>query len=200
MKRYGIIGGTFNPIHNAHLYIAYEAMRQVNLDKIIFMVAGVPPHKLNEAIVGASLRLDMAKIAVEGYENFEVSDYEIRKQGLSYTFETLEELKGNDVELFFITGADCLINIEKWKNPKRILDAAQFVVFNRGGYDIENLNNQKHYIEDKYNAKVLFLNTVNLELSSSIIRQRIQNDERVDFFIPPKVLEYINENNLYREE
>lgn len=200
MTRYGIIGGTFNPIHNAHLYIAYEAMRQLNLDKVIFMVAGVPPHKLDEAIVEASLRLEMAKIAIEGYDNFEVSDYEIKKQGLSYTFETLEALKEDDLELFFITGADCLINIEKWKNPERILKIANFVVFNRGGYDIESLNNQKHYIEEKYDVKILFLNTVNLELSSSMIRERIKSGERVDFFIPLKVLEYITKNNLYREE
>ena len=198
MKRYGIIGGTFNPIHNAHLYIAYEAMRQLNLDKVIFMVAGVPPHKLNEEIVEAPARLKMVNLAIEGYDKFEASDYEIKKSGLSYTYETLEDFKSNDIDLFFITGADCLRDIEKWKNPDRILKASKFVVFNRGGYSIENLNNQKCYIEKKYNTEILFLNTINLELSSTMIRERIICNERVDFFIPPNVLEYIKKNNIYK--
>lgn len=200
MKRYGIIGGTFNPIHNAHLYIAYEAMRQLNLDKVIFMVAGIPPHKVNETVVEASARLEMVKLAIEDYQNFEVSDYEILKRGLSYTYETLENFKSDDVDLFFITGADCLQNIEKWKNPQRILNSATFVVFNRGGYSIENLNNQKCYIEKKYNTEILFLNIINLELSSSMIRDRVINNERVDFFIPKKVLNYLITNNVYSKE
>lgn len=200
MKKYGIIGGTFNPIHNAHIYIAYEAMRQLNLDKVIFMVAGVPPHKLNKEIVEATARLDMVKLAIQDYKEFEASDYEIQKKGLSYTYETLETLKTKDVELFFITGADCLLNIEKWKNPQRILNSAKFVVFNRGGYNLENLNNQKSYIEKKYKTNILFLNIINLEISSSIIRNRIKSKERVDFFIPSSVLSYIKQNNLYSEK
>lgn len=198
MNRYGIMGGTFNPIHNAHLYIAYEAMNQLNLDKIIFMVAGVPPHKVGENIVEANSRLQMVNLAISNYENFEVSDYEIKKNGLSYTYETLEHFKDSNTELFFITGADCLHDIEKWKNPQRILNACTFVVFNRGGYKLEKLIEQTNYIKLKYNANIVYLNTINLELSSTILRERILQDKRVDFFIPKSVLNYIYNNDLYK--
>ena len=90
MKRYGIMGGTFNPIHLAHLYIAYEAKEQLDLDTIIFMPAGNPPHKRKNSIIDSSFRLDMVKLAIEDYKDFIVSDYEIEKQGLSFTYETLK--------------------------------------------------------------------------------------------------------------
>ena len=126
MKKIGIIGGTFNPIHLAHLYIAYEAKCQLNLDKVIFMPAGSPPHKKNEDILEAPLRYKMVLEAIKKYEDFEISNYEIEKEGFSYTYETLENFKSKDNILYFITGADCLINIEKWKNPDRIFKTSSF--------------------------------------------------------------------------
>ena len=123
---------------------------QLNLDKIIFMPAGSPPHKKDKNILEASLRYEMVKKAIENYEDFEISNYEIEKEGFSYTYETLEHLKSKDNELYFITGADCLIDIEKWKNPDRILNISKFVVFNRGGYNKELLQIQREKIEKKY--------------------------------------------------
>ena len=96
MKRYGMMGGTFNPIHLAHLYIAYEAKEELNLDKIIFMVAGNPPHKKESKIIDSKYRYNMVQKAIEGYEGFEISDYEIKKNGYSYTYETLQYLKKQD--------------------------------------------------------------------------------------------------------
>lgn len=197
MEKIGIIGGTFNPIHLAHLYIAYEAKMQLGLDKVIFMPAGSPPHKENEKIVGASFRYEMVKEAIKNYEDFEISDYEIKKVGSSYTFETLEYLKNDDNELYFITGADCLLTIEKWEKPKDILRLSKFVVFNRGGYDKEEVLKEKEKIEEKYNTKIQFLDIINLEISSSMIRDRIKNKNRVDFFISKEVLDIIYKNNFY---
>ena len=146
----GIIGGTFDPIHNAHLYIAYEAKEQLNLDKVIFMPAGIQPLKIDKKITSSKYRYEMVKEAIKCYEMFEVSDYEINKGGLSYTYETLEYFKNSykneDIELFFITGADCLMNIEKWKEVKKILSLSNMVVFMRGGADREKLLLQKDYI------------------------------------------------------
>jgi nicotinate-nucleotide adenylyltransferase len=198
MEKIGVIGGTFNPIHLAHLYIAYEAKHQLNLDKIIFMPAGSPPHKRDRNILGASLRYNMVKEAIEGYEDFIISDYEIRKEGYSYTFETLEYLKNNDNELYFITGADCLLDIEKWKEPEKIFKVSNFIVFSRGGYKTEELILQKSKIDEKYNTNINFLDIIDLEISSSVIRERIMNGKRVDFFLPEKVLNFIKENNLYK--
>lgn len=197
MKKIGIIGGTFNPIHLAHLYIAYEAKCQLNLDKVIFMPAGSPPHKKNEDILEAPLRYKMVLEAIKKYEDFEISNYEIEKEGFSYTYETLENFKSEDNILYFITGADCLINIEKWKNPDRIFKTSKLVVFNRPGYDKESLKLQKNEIEKKYNTSINFLDIMDLEISSTMIRDRIKEGKKIDFFIPKEVLDFIRKNNIY---
>lgn len=197
MKKIGIIGGTFNPIHLAHLYIAYEAKCQLNLDKVIFMPAGSPPHKKNEDILEAPLRYKMVLEAIKKYEDFEISNYEIEKEGFSYTYETLENFKSKDNILYFITGADCLINIEKWKNPDRIFKTSKLVVFNRPGYDKESLKLQKNEIEKKYNTSINFLDIMDLEISSTMIRDRIKDGKKIDFFIPKEVLDFIIKNNIY---
>ena len=186
MEKIGIIGGTFNPIHLAHTYIAYEAKKQLDLDKVIFIPAGNPPHKKNEGVLSANLRYKMVEIAISDFEDFQISDYEIKKQGYSYTYETLRDFKNKDNELYFITGADCLLNIEKWKNPEGIFNLSTFVVFNRGGYDNKELIYQKDKIEKKYNTTIKFLDIINLEISSSMIRERIKEDKRVDFFYVKK--------------
>ena len=200
MKRYGMMGGTFNPIHLAHLYIAYEAKENLNLDKVIFMVAGNPPHKKESSVIDSNYRYDMVKIAIKDYSDFEISDYEIQKQGYSYTYETLKYLKGDegDVEVFFIAGADSLMDIEKWKNPELVLSNCTFVAFNRGEYNKETLEGQKKKLQDKYNSNIILLDISNLDISSSMIRERIINGKRVDFFMPQKVMKYIEQNNLYR--
>ena len=200
MKRYGMMGGTFNPIHLAHLYIAYEAKETLNLDKVIFMVAGNPPHKKESSVIDSNYRYDMVKMAIKDYPGFEISDYEIQKQGYSYTYETLKYLKGDegDVEVFFIAGADSLMDIEKWKNPELVLSNCTFVAFNRGEYNKETLEVQKKKLQDKYNSNIILLDISNLDISSSMIRERIINGKRVDFFMHEKVMKYIEQNNLYR--
>lgn len=197
MKKYGIMGGTFNPIHLAHLYIAYEAKEQLDLDKVIFMPAGNPPHKKN-IILDAKYRYQMVKEAINEYDGFEISSYEIDKNGYSYTYETLKDIKEPDTEIYFIAGADSLMDIEKWRNTKGVLENCIFVVFNRGEFTKEELNNQKNYLEDKYNADIRVLEIINMDISSTIIRKRIKEGKRVDFFLPNKVLKYIDDNNLYR--
>lgn len=197
MKKIGIVGGTFNPIHLAHLYIAYEAKCQLNLDKIIFMPAGSPPHKRDNEVLEASLRYNMVCEAIKSYEDFEISNYEIQKKGYSYTYETLEKFKLKDNELYFITGADCLMDIEKWKNPQEIFRLSKLAVFNRPGYSNKNLRIQKDKIEEKFNTNIEFLDIMDLEISSSMIRKRISEGKRVDFFLPKEVLNFIKENNIY---
>ena len=198
MRKYGIMGGTFNPVHFAHLYIAYEAKEKLDLDKVIFMPAGNPPHKKNNIIIDSKYRYDMVKKAISDYEGFEISDYEIKKQGYSYTYETLTDLKEDDIEFYFIAGGDSLMDIEKWRNTKGVLENCNFVVFNRGEYSENELNKQKLYLEEKYAAKIILLNIMNIDISSTEIRKRIEEGKRIDFFLPKNVIEYINENNLYK--
>ncbi len=162
------------------------------------MPAGSPPHKDTNGILMAPLRYDMVKLAIASYKDFQISDYEIKKQGYSYTFETLQYLSSPDNRLFFITGADCLMDIEKWKEPEKIFLNCKFIVFNRSGYNKKLLLEQKNKIEKKYDTKISFLDTIDLEISSSMIRQRIKEDKRVDFFLPKEVLDFIKRNQLYK--
>ena len=202
MKKYGIMGGTFNPIHLAHLYIAYEAKEQLNLDKVIFIPAGNPPHKKNNGIIDAEYRYNMVKKAIDGYEDFIISDYEVNKNGYSYTYETLKYLKNKyyDTEIFFISGGDSLMDIEKWREPEQVLKNCTFVAFNRGVYTKEILSEQKKKLEEKYKCKITLLDVVDIDISSSIIRKRIQDGKRVDFFLSKEVKDYIEENALYKGE
>lgn len=198
----GILGGTFDPIHNGHLYIASEALEILNLDHIIFMPSGNPPHKISKEKTDGKIRYELVRRAIKNYEGFVIDSYEIDKRGLSYTFETLEYLRekfGKETELYFITGADCLIDIYKWKNIQKIFINSTLVVFNRPGYDIDKLFENKKKVEEEFNTKIIFLPLLILDISSTYIREKIKNGKNVDFFIPEDVSKYIKELNLYKE-
>ena len=201
MKRYGIVGGTFDPIHNAHLYIAYEAKERLNLDEVIFMPAGIQPFKVGNKITDSDLRYKMIEMAIEPYKEFSVSSYEIQKEGISFTYETLEYLKNKfeeDDEIFFISGADCLISIERWKEVSKIFSLCTFVVFTRGGFDADEIRNKKEEVEKIYGKEIIVLELNELEISSTDIRRRVKDGKRIDFFVPEKINKFIVENNLYR--
>ena len=166
MCRVGIIGGTFDPIHLAHIYIAEEAKKKLNLDKVIFMPAGIQPLKTDKKVTEASLRLEMVQKAIEGKIGFEVSDYEIKKEGKSYTYKTLEHFYKEYKDLYFITGADCLLGIDKWK---------------------------------EIDGDIILLEVPGIHISSTDIREKIINNEKVDDILPAVVLDIIKEKGLYRE-
>lgn len=203
MKRFGIIGGTFDPIHYAHLYIGYEAKEQLNLDEVIYMPARKQPLKLNNITTDSELRYKMVEAAIEPFTEFSISNYEMQKEGLSFTYETLEHFKvkkniKEKKELFFITGADCLITIEKWRKVERIFELATLVVFPRKGMGIDEMIKKKEALEEKYNGKIIILDLKQLEISSTDIRKRVSINKRIDFFVPPKVADIIYKNKLYR--
>lgn len=201
MIKKGIFGGTFDPIHIGHMYIANEALWSLGLDKVIFMPSGMPPHKNLKGITEASLRLEMVEKAVTSNEHFEVSDYEITKNGYSFTYETLEyfnELEGNNTRWYFITGCDCLFDLGKWRNVDRILQAATLVVFNRPGYNKEEIDKQKKIVEEKYKSSIVFLDVLLLDISSTYIRNSIRDGRDTSFFLPKGVEEVVKKNGLYK--
>lgn len=198
MKKYGIIGGTFDPIHFAHLYIADEAKYSLGLDKVIFMPNGNPPHKSLKAVSEGFLRYEMVCEGIKGLDGFVASDYEIKRDEPSFTYKTLQAFKEKDVELFFITGADCLMDLEEWENIKEIFNNANLVVFKRPGFTFEDLKEQKKYIEEKYETEIIFLNLKDLDISSTDIRKRIKEDRNVKFFLPNGVLDIIKREELYK--
>lgn len=200
MKEKGIFGGTFDPIHNGHLHVAYEALYNLGLDEIIFIPSGNPPHKTNKEITDGKIRYDLVKKVIKNEKRFKVSDYEINKKGLSYTYETLEFFKEQepDTQWYFITGADCLMDIYAWKNIDRIFNSCKFVVFNRSGYIKEAILKQKKLVETKLNKEILFLDIPILEISSTTIRSKLREGKSISYLVPESLSKILEEMNIYK--
>ena len=201
MIRKAIFGGTFNPIHNGHLHIAYEALNSLNLDKVIFVPSGNPPHKTGKVVIDAVDRYEIVNIAVRNEEKFEVSPYEVNKKDKSYTYATLKYFHDlePETEWYFITGTDCLVELYSWKNVDMILDLCKFVVFSRPGYKQEEIIKSKKYIEEKFNCKLIMVEIPTLEISSTTIREKIRKGESVSNYLPKDVYAAILELGLYRK-
>lgn len=200
MKKKGIFGGTFDPIHNGHLHIAYEALYKLNLDKVIFIPSGNPPHKTDKVITDATIRYKLVKDVIQNEKKFEVSDYELKNESLSYTYKTLKHFneKHEDTEWYFITGADCLMQLDSWKNINEVLSLCNFVVFRRSGYSMEDMLKQKERIEKKFNKKIIFLDIPVIDISSTTIRNKIKNGENISYLVPEKARCMVNKMNLYK--
>lgn len=199
MKK-AIFGGTFDPIHIGHIHIAYEALYNLKLDKILFMPAGNPPNKLNKQITDAKIRYDLVNKAIEGEESFEISDYEINKKENSYTYETIElfsKLQSN-TEWYFLIGADSLIDLDNWKNVDRLLNSCRLVVYNRAGFELEKILKQKKYLESKYNNKIIFLDMPIIDISSTSIRKSIKEGRNINYLLPKGVEKIVEKLKLYK--
>lgn len=199
MKKIGILGGTLDPIHNGHMSMAKCAREQLSLDKIIIMPTPNPPHKNAKNISDANIRLFMVKIAIENIDYLEYSDFEMKREGIIYTSDTLELfIKENpDSEIFFIMGADSLLAIETWHKPEKIFEQCKVVVVDRDNSD-EKINKQISYLQDKYDAQIIYLNMPMVDISSTNIKERIKNNEPINNLVPKKVEEYILQNKLYK--
>ncbi|MCY6484277.1 nicotinate-nucleotide adenylyltransferase [Clostridium aestuarii] len=200
MSKKGIFGGTFDPIHNGHLHVAYESLYKLHLDKVIFMPSGNPPHKTNKKLTDSCIRYNFIKKIIQNEEKFDISDYEINKKGLSYTYETLEFFNKMEpkTKWYFITGADCLMDICLWKNANKILELCEFVVFNRPGYSKEEIIMHKNKVEEKYNKKITFLDIPILEISSTNIRKKVKKGENISYLVPEKLEDLLTKMNLYK--
>lgn len=201
MKKVGLLGGTFDPIHFGHLILAQNAKSVCGLDEVWFMPAKTPPHKLNNHVSGFYLRKDMVELAVENEDSFYCSDFENTLEGTSYTFNTLQKLikKYNDKEFYFIMGADSFYEIETWKNPDIILSTVRLIIASRD-YNNEHmsLKNQYEFLRTKYDIKaVYFINAMDIDISSSEIRELVRNGENINRYVPQNVCDYIKEKKLY---
>lgn len=195
--KYGIMGGSFNPIHNAHIRMAEDVMKALSLDKVIFIPTGIPPHKKIENIESYH-RLEMTKLAVAGNDKFEVFDIEILNQGTSFTVDTVGKLKivYPDIEFFFITGADSIIDIPKWKDPDRLMSLCKFVCVKRPNYT-EDLESKIQDIIKKFGGEIIIVEGSMLDISSTQIRTMIKAGESIEDMVPKEVNRYIIDNKLY---
>ncbi|MDO4564875.1 MAG: nicotinate-nucleotide adenylyltransferase [Clostridia bacterium] len=195
--RIGILGGTFQPIHMGHLQMALLAMEELRLDCIHFMIDRIPPHKTAARGANSRQRLRMLRLALNGHPNLIANDMELKRRGISYTADTLEQFAAQNpaAEVFFIIGSDMLRTFLSWKEPQRITRYCSLVCIRRKGQEgMENAAASE--IERKLNARVILLRSV-LELSSSEIRSRLASALPIQGLVPPAVEDYIYSNGLY---
>ena len=192
MSSIGIIGGTFDPVHFGHLITAQAVKEIRRLGKIIFIPCNISPHKKDNLDKNPFHRYKMIQKAIEGVEGFEVSDYEIKKGGISYTIDTLKEFKNKYSDIELIIGFDNLLKFDSWQEPDNILELAKLVVMKR---KIDEVPLQKN----RYYNRAIIVNTPLIEINATDIRHRVREGLLVDFLVPEKVKEYIYSFKLYRK-
>lgn len=199
-KRIGLMGGTFDPIHHGHLVAAEVARFEFGLEKVIFIPAGIPPHKTRKDISLFAHRLEMTSRAVASNPFFTVSDLEIKREGSSYTIDTVQEMcrlfPGN--EFYFITGADAVLEILTWRNVIGLLELCCFIAATRPGFKLESLNNSLNHLNHQQLSKIKMLEVPALAISSTDIRKRVQDGRPIKYLLPEKVEEYIYLKRLYK--
>ena len=189
-----LFGGTFDPPHFGHLIVAQTIFEAEHFDKIVFVPAHIPPHKMERKISSVSLRLDMLKMATMDNPNFEISDIELKRGGISYSLETIQTYKeqtglgGED--LYYLIGSDSLKQFQAWQNPKAILEECQLIVAIRPGFRPSDIPNW-------ILAKVQFANIPRIEISSTQIRARWIEDKTIRYMVTQPVWTFINKHNLY---
>jgi nicotinate-nucleotide adenylyltransferase len=189
-----LFGGTFDPPHFGHLIVAQTIFEAEHFDKIVFVPAHIPPHKKERKISSVAFRLEMLKIATMDNPNFEISDIELKRGGISYSLETIHTYKeqtGLDREdLYYLIGSDSLKQFQTWQNPKAILEECQLIVAIRPGFRPSDIPNW-------ILAKVQFANIPRIEISSTQIRARWVEDKTIRYMVTQPVWTYINKHNLY---
>lgn len=201
--RVGILGGTFNPIHNQHLLLAKCAYEQLMLKKVLVIPSGVSYLKAGTNVLPAGIRYDMCMVATKGIPYLEVSDIEIKRQGNSYTRDTLKELLEEDPDrtLYYIIGADTLMMLDKWRDPEYIFRHCVITVASRPGgdrYSDDMIKEKISQYETVYSAEIERIDIEISGLSSSMIRESASRGEDISAYVPSELASYIREHNLYK--
>ncbi len=201
MADIGIMGGTFDPIHNGHLFLGKQAYEEYSLDFIWFMPSGQPPHKRARLITEREHRCAMVRLAIQNHPGFVFSDFEVSRDGNTYTAKTMALLKKAypDHSFHYIIGADSLYEIETWYHPELVLTNVPLLVADREyGHDHVSLQSQMQYLTRKYNACIRLLHCQEMDISSADIRKAIGEGHSVSGYVPEAVEEYIRHHNLYQ--
>jgi nicotinate-nucleotide adenylyltransferase len=195
--RLGLLGGTFDPVHAGHLMIAEAARHKLSLDQVVFIPAGDPPHK-GDVMAEAEHRYAMVLLATAGNEAFAVSRRELERPGPSYSLTTIREYRsevGTQGELFFVAGADTVMEIQTWHRWRDVLGECRFAGVSRPGFDTAAMLAS---LPPELRRRVEFVSAPAFDLSSTEIRERIQRGEPVRYMVPEAVDIYIRKHHLYR--
>jgi nicotinate-nucleotide adenylyltransferase len=193
--RVGILGGAFNPPHLGHLVCAQEATVQFELDRVLFVPFGDPPHRTLDQDPGAGARVEMCEQAIAGDERFEVSRVEVDRDGPSYTVETLRELSDAGDELFLILGGDQAANLPRWHEPEEVLNLATVAAVERTGFSRNTIAVKTAGLRGA--QAIRFFDMPRIGISSSLIRRRASSGLPIRYLVPEPVADYIAEHGLY---
>ena len=197
--RVGVFGGTFDPIHIGHLVSAEEARVELKLERVVFIPAGLPPHKLDHVMSPVEHRLAMVELAIASNPHFAVSRVDIDRFGPCYTVDTIELLRdewGPAVEIYFIMGSDSLLDILTWHNPRRLIRLCRFAVVSRPSYQIDL--DELDALLPGLASRVQMLNAPELAISSTDIQRRVREGLSIKYQVPEAIEDYIYEHKLYR--
>jgi nicotinate-nucleotide adenylyltransferase len=195
----GVLGGTFDPIHSGHLMVAEEAVVQLNLTEILFVPAGQPWLRVNSPMATAEQRLQMVRLAIAGKPYRKLSTVEVERAGPSYTVDTLAELQrqyGAEAKLYFILGWDSLAELPQWKEPGQIIKMCHLVVVPRPGYPVPDLTPLEEAIPG-LSQRVIWLDGPRVDISASVIRERVAQGLSIRHLVPEPVERYIKQHKLY---
>lgn len=195
--REGILGGTFDPVHLGHLRVARAALQELGLDRVVFLPDGDPPHKLPNCT--PQDRLEMVRLACQGEPRFVVSDMELRRQGRTYTVDTLMALRDSDPEaqLTYLIGSDTLYQLPTWRTIHKVTALARMAIVLRPGDERGEVRAKMDEFADTYGLDSVLLKTRGLPLSSSQVRQAVATGQDISALVPPAVARYIRDKGLY---
>lgn len=199
-KKLGIMGGTFDPIHNGHLATVEFVRKKLGLEKVLFVPAYVAPHKIGGAFSPAQDRYNMTALAIKENAYLQLSDIELRREGVSYTYDTLIALRkkyGKEYELFFIVGADSVVALDSWHRVREIMQVCTFVAATRPGF-APTVDKVIEDFGELGSKSILWVDTPEVNISSTEIRERVKNGYSIKELVPEAVAEYIRQKDLYR--
>jgi len=196
----GVLGGTFNPPHIGHLVCAQAAHDQLGLDRVVLMPAGQPPHKAIAADPGADARHELCRLAIDGDERFAVSRLELDRPGRSWTVDTLKALHDESPQddLIFIVGGDMARSLPTWREPEAVLELATLAVAERAGAEREDIRGELRALPTARGERVRFFDMPRVDVSSSLVRERVATGRPIRYLVPDAVAEAIAQNGWYR--
>lgn len=200
MKKVGILGGTFNPVHNGHIALAKKALKEFRLKEVIFMPTGTPPHKTTKGLATRKHRLNMLSLAVKHHNRLKISKIELNRTGFSYAVDTFGKLKkraGAKTELYYIMGLDSINSILSWKKPLELFRLCKFIIATRPGSKIRTFKRIMKFPPISINKEKIDLIELNMGVSSSDIREKAKKGRNIGRMVPKAVAEYILRNGLY---
>lgn len=199
-QKIGLMGGTFNPVHFAHLILAEQAREQFELDEVWFLPSGHPPHKPNQVIVSDEHRLNMLNLAIKSNRFFKIETLELVRNGVTYTADTMRELKKRcpDNEFYFIIGGDSLENLATWYQPETILTLSHVVAAVRDDMSMGELTDKLNQLNQRFKSDIRAFSIPNMSISSKSIRRNRKEGNSIRYLLPEEVCDYICRQELYQ--